>query len=66
LALLAKELPKLTDGLSNGGVATPATNEESNKRRRLADKDNINLHTLDSDEVPPLPQAEMLEATVAA
>ncbi|CAN9407444.1 unnamed protein product [Alternaria sp. RS040] len=66
LALLAKELPKLTDGLSNGGVATPATNEESNKRRRLADKDNIILHTLDSDEVPPLPQAEMLEAIVAA
>ncbi|KAI8938177.1 hypothetical protein NX059_005842 [Plenodomus lindquistii] len=66
LALLAKELPKLTGGLSNEGAARPATNEENTKKRRLADEDNIILNTLDSDGVPPLPQARTLEAVVAA
>ncbi|KAG9190092.1 hypothetical protein G6011_08180 [Alternaria panax] len=66
LALLAKELPKLTAGFLHEGVTTPATDEGGNKRRRLEDEDDIIPTTLDSGEAPPLPVSGMLEATVAA
>jgi uncharacterized protein YidB (DUF937 family) len=66
LALLAKELPKLTDGLLSQGMVMPATNEQSNKRRRTEDGGATVTSAPDVDEAPDLPQARMLEATIAA
>lgn len=66
LALLAREIPKLVDPCKSQSTAVPASNEQSNKRRRLNDDDTNTASLHYSEGVPQLPENEHLEEIVTA
>ncbi|KAH7361319.1 fungal-specific transcription factor domain-containing protein [Pyrenochaeta sp. MPI-SDFR-AT-0127] len=66
LLLLAQELPKLIHAPKSHSIATPASSERSNKRRRLDGDDVGSSGILSFDDTPLLPEPQTLEAIVTA
>lgn len=66
LALLAHELPKLVSTPKPHSIATPASSERSNKRRRLDGDEVGSSAILSFDHTPSLPEAQTLDAIVTA